>query len=292
MKKFIYRFLGLLLFLFLSAWILDKFYTYIYMNKSPRSKASFLVQNKVKDVDYIFLGSSRVQNHINTKLVEDKTSKSAINLGVQGANLNDLELFLNLIVQNDIRFNKIFLQIDYNYNHTNFSKVSGVDVIPFINDVKIVDRHLKRYNENYIAYKYIPFYKYAVNDFRLGFREMVMLISNRGSRIDYKNGFDPLAKNGKNLSYSLPNNLTQKNPSFTRIDSIAKINNINITYFMAPFCKNTTNSNFGSLLSKRIKDFKDYSRTIMKERYFKDCAHLNKKGADVFTEILIDDLKL
>jgi uncharacterized alpha/beta hydrolase family protein len=86
MKKFSYKIVGLLIVIIFSAIILDKVYTHIYLNKTPRTRASYLIQNKVNDVDYIFLGSSRVQNHINTKLINDLTNKKAINLGVQGAN--------------------------------------------------------------------------------------------------------------------------------------------------------------------------------------------------------------
>jgi hypothetical protein len=292
MKKFIYKIVALLIVIIFSAIILDKAYTYIYLNKTPRTRASYLIQNKVNDVDYIFLGSSRVQNHINTKLINDLTNKKAINLGVQGAKLNDYELFLNLIVANKIKYEKIFLQVDYVYNHTGFSDISGADVIPYIKDIKEADKHLKTYNTNYHNYKNIPFYRYMVNDFSIGFREVVMLSINRKSKVDFEDGFDPKFIVGKNLSSSLPKKINLKNNSFTRIDSIARANKIDIIYFMAPFCANTSNPNFGELLSQRIPGFKDYSRAILEDKYFYNCSHLNSDGANLFTEILINELNL
>jgi hypothetical protein len=60
MKKFIYKIVALLIVIIFSAIILDKAYTYIYLNKTPRTRASYLIQNKVNDslklyIKYIYI---------------------------------------------------------------------------------------------------------------------------------------------------------------------------------------------------------------------------------------------
>ncbi len=292
MKRFIRIVILLMFVIIVSSFLLDSFYTRLHHIKTPRSKASYLLQNKVAGYDYIFLGSSRVHNHVNPEIIYERTGKKAINLGVHGAKLNDYELFLEIISENNIEFERIFVQIDYVFNHFNFNDVSGVDVIPFMNSNKAVENHLKKYNETYSIYKSVPFYRYMKNDFAIGFRESIMLLSERKSKVDFSNGFDPKHIRGVDMATSLPSNIVKENPIFNRIDSIASLNNIDITYFTAPFCSDTKNIGYIDSLALKVPYLKDYSRSILENKYFYDCSHLNIDGANLFTDILIEDLRL
>lgn len=292
MKRFISTVILLMFVIVASSFLLDSMYTKLHHTKTPRSKASFLLQNKVAGYDYIFLGSSRVYNHINPEIIYEKTGKRAINLGVQGAILNDYELFLEIISENNIEFERIFVQVDYVFNLFNFNDVSGVDVIPFMNSSKAVEHHLKKYNESYSIYKSVPFYRYMKNDFAIGFRESLMLLSERKSKVDFSNGFDPKHIRGVDMATGLPSKIVKKNPIFNRIDSIASLQNINITYFTAPFCSNTKNIEYIDSLALKVPNLRDYSRSILDDKYFYNCSQLNIDGANLFTEIIIEDLQL
>ncbi|HCQ12005.1 hypothetical protein [Flavobacterium sp.] len=96
MKKFLKHIAALVVVTLVSMFALDCIYTYVYENAIPRNKTQYLLKLKNERIDYVFLGSSRLENHIVTKLVEEKTGKKALNLGVQGGRLDDMSLMIKL----------------------------------------------------------------------------------------------------------------------------------------------------------------------------------------------------
>ena len=94
MKKFIKYTLSILVVIIALMYLLDTLYTYVYKNSIPRNKVSYLLSLNDKKIDYVFLGSSRVDNNIIAKVIETETGKIAINFGVQGAKLDDYFLML------------------------------------------------------------------------------------------------------------------------------------------------------------------------------------------------------
>lgn len=276
-----------------SAYLLNRVYDYVYLNSEPRNKISLLVKKKEKKADYIFIGSSRVQNHINTKIVEELTGKAALNLGDQGAKVSDYELFIKLLIERKNLPEIIFLQIDYVFNHQNNSKIASSFGIPFISTSEVVRNHFIKHDpHNAFLYHKIPFYKYAVNDFKLGFREFFLNLINRKPALDLDDGFNPLIGNFPNQKASLPNYIVKSNEAFNEIVKLTKENGINLKVFIAPYCKNTENLDYVSKLKTKILNFSDFSQVITNEKYFQNCGHLNVSGANKFTEILVNELIL
>ena len=292
MKRFIYIIFLLLFTIITVAFVVDKVYTNLHFTKYPRNKTAFLVQNKLPKVNYIFLGSSRVENHINVKLIEERTNKTAVNYGVQGGKMEDYELFLDLIIHNKVEHDLIFLQVDYNFNIEKNTNIVSADAVPFININEPISDNLSNAIENNHFYKKIPFYRYAVNDYKIGIRETFMLLFNKKSKMNFHDGFAGLNGTGTDVKANLPKTIVEKNKSLNRILQKIEDNDLKLILFVAPFCSKTDNIDFIDKMKNKIPNLVDYSRIITEDRYFQNCSHLNIYGANLFTEIIIEDLQL
>lgn len=289
MKKFLFKISILLIILFILLNVFDIVYTYTFSNSSPRNKTQYTLQLKNQKIDYVFIGSSRVQNDINTKLVEKLTSKKALNLGVDGARLDQTFLLLKILLDNKIRFEKVFIQVDYIYNYGIDTLIVSPESLPFIKNNKVVENHLKHKNPNFHKYYNFPFYRYAANDFKIGFREFFFTAISYKSAQDFRDGYQPINGKFKDINYKLPTKIAKKNYTFEAIDSFCKKNKINIVYFCSPFCSKTLESDYILKLKQKIPKLKDFSKSIKNDSLFVDCGHLNEKGAAIFTKIVVED---
>lgn len=291
MKKFsIYIASGLLIVLIFAS-VLDFFYTKNYYNANPRTKFQYLRSLKGKKVDYIFLGSSRVENAIIPSVIYYKTHKKAVNLGFQAAKLIDIYTVLQLIKEYNIQSETILIQVDYIYNITNGnSNILQYQMIPFIRENEITKSYSNKYATSPKANYYIPFYRYANSDLKVGFREFFSNLMNKKTDIIANHGYVALQGNPEELTGSLPDFIVDSNPILDSIKSFSKQNNMNVVFYCAPFCKNNKNRIFTSKLKKKIPELHDFSRAINDDKLFQNCNHLNDSGAKRFTEILTDNL--
>ena len=101
MKKLIAHFFLLIILVVALMLFFDWIYTYTYTTANPRNKIQYLVQLKAQKYDIIFLGSSRVANHIDPKFFNELSHKKTLNLGIEGAGLNDNLLELKLFLKNN-----------------------------------------------------------------------------------------------------------------------------------------------------------------------------------------------
>ena len=242
-------------------------------------------------IDYIFLGSSRVDNTINADLITDITGKSAINLGFQGAKIDDFYIVLQLLKKQNITAKFVFIQIDYIYNHQGNSEILKSSLMPFIGE-DLIAKLIQERDPEYYKLKYIPFYRYLIYDYKIGFREFFNTAIGKENKIDLKNGYFPLYGNdGQNLESSLPNNIINNNRSISDINKFAKDNKIKIVYFMSPICPDTKNIDYSKKLSKKLPKFLDYSHIFPYQgNYFYNCGHLNNEGATEFSKIFAKDI--
>ncbi|WP_291102556.1 MULTISPECIES: hypothetical protein [unclassified Flavobacterium] len=291
MKKFTSYIVGGIMVILMVMSVLDVVYTKIYETSYPRTKFQYLRSLKDKEVDYIFLGSSRVENGIVPSVIHDKTDKVAINLGFQAAKLGDIYTVLQLIKEYNIHYETILIQVDYIYNiEDGHSNIFEYEMIPFVRENNITRKYLNRFAENPVANYYIPFYRYCNNDLKLGFREVFTNIIHKKNKIITNKGYVALQGNSIKSEGSLPNKILDKNSILDSIQSFSKHNNMNVVFYCAPFCNNNKNQNFMSKLKKKIPGFKDFSRALNDDTMFMNCNHLNDSGAKRFTEILTEEL--
>ncbi|WP_055435384.1 hypothetical protein [Lacinutrix algicola] len=296
MNRFIKNCLLITLGIITVLFLLDFMYTKVYKAAFPRNKTQHILSLKEgKTIDYVFLGSSRVENFIMPSLIEDVTEKEAINLGTQGAKLDDMNIFLRLLIDRKVKIKRLFVQVDYIYNFETSSDIVRSQALPYIRSNKIIKDYMKRVDSNFFKNYYIPFYRYASNDYRLGFREFFTSSIDKKSKIDFNDGFVPLLGSitgGEKEVGNLPKTIIETNKSLLEIDSLCVANNIKVSYYCAPFCSGLVSNNYLSKLETKLPNFKDFSQVIDKDSLFQNCGHLNKDGAKVFTKHFIKALDL
>jgi hypothetical protein len=291
MKKFCRYIFGGLLVILLVMMVLDLLYTKTYETAYPRSKFQYLRSLKNKKVDYIFIGSSRVENGIVPSIVKQKTGKEAVNFGFQAAKLTDIYTLLQLIKEYRIQYEKILIQVDYIYNsEEGHSNILEYEMMPFVRENYITKEYLNRFAKNPIANYYIPFYRYCNNDLKLGFREVFANIIHKKNNVIKDFGYVANYGNSTKLEGALPALILDKNAELDSIQSFVKQNKMEVIFYCAPFCKNNKNQDFTSKLKKKIQGFQDFSGVITDDRMFVNCNHLNDSGAKRFTEILTEKL--
>ncbi|WP_159023072.1 hypothetical protein [Formosa sp. L2A11] len=290
MKKFI-KYIIFLSILFIGLlYISDYVYTQIYLNSNPRNKLQYILNTTNQNFDIVFIGSSRVANHVDTKLFNSLSNKKTINLGAEGAGLNDNLLQLKLLLSQKNKISNLFLQIDSNFENEKPSNISTSEAMPFFKN-KIINKHLQKYFSNYQKLKYIPFYRYAINDPKIGFRELFFSLMNKKPRVDPKIGFTP--KYGNKLLHSnlsLPTSISKNNIILNEIIDLCKNNKIKLTLFISPYSSKTQNLDYITKLKEKIPELIDLSKNYNDELFY-NCGHLNNKGAKVFTENLYNATK-
>jgi len=271
--------------------VLDAVYTKIYERATPRTKFQYFRSLKNQKVDYIFLGSSRVENGIVPSVIKQKTGKLAVNFGFQAAKLVDIYTLLQLVKEYNIRYEIILIQVDYIYNfEAGHSNIFEFEMMPFVRDNVVTKNYLDTHVENPLANYYVPFYRYCRNDLKLGLREIFANIIHKKNNMIATDGYSAAFGNTTEMSGALPAVILDKNSTMDSIESFVIKNKMKVIFYCAPFCKNNQNQDYTAKLKARIAGFKDFSRVITDDRMFHNCNHLNDIGAKRFTEIFAEEV--
>ena len=288
MKKFIKNIVLYLLLFLVSTFVLDGIYTLIYSNSIVRNKVQFVINASPKHYDAIILGSSRAENHIVTELFEKKGLK-VYNLGMSGDGLCDDSILLKLFFEKGNTTKKILFQVDLQFISETSAPAIQATFLPYFTTNQTIYNHYKENAENAFALAYLPFYRYCAFDSRIGLRELLLTLINKKGKFYDQNGFIPLEeKLNSKLKYNLPARVAKKNKYYDEIVNLCKKNQVQLISFMAPFCPYVYNGNYFSKLKKQVPELYDYSGVIKKDSVFAACGHLNKKGATVFTAMLLE----
>lgn len=267
---------------------LDLLYSYVYRNSEPRSKIQYILQHENKDYDIAFFGSSRTENHIDCDLITKMTGASCINLGEAGSNIDDMLLLMKIALDNNIQFKKVFMQVDYSYNYSGYSKKFIASLTPFLNQ-PVVSKGLSEADE-IVAYKYVPFYRYLNNKKIVGFREFIASLVGNKPKVDFSNGFKPKYGIGEALAGEFPKSFSDRNLALEEMISLFKKMDMDLQFFIAPYCKNVKNRELINTLELRLEGILNYVSIFDdQEELFYNCGHLNNVGAEKFTKILIKD---
>jgi len=293
MKQFSKYILGGVIAILIVMSVLDFAYTKVYETSFPRSKFQYLRSLKNQKVDFIFIGSSRVENGIVPSIIEDRTGKKAVNFGFQAAKLGDIYTLLQLIKEYNIQYETILIQVDYIYNiPEGHSNIFEFEMMPFIRDNAITKQYSDQYSEHPIANYYVPFYRYCGNDLKIGFREIFANLVHKKTNIIPSKGYGAIYGTSSALKGSLPDVILDKNEIANRIQSLVKQNKMKVVFYCAPFCKYNQNKDFITKLKTKIPVLVDFSQVLKDDTMFLNCNHVNDTGAKRFTEIITERLLL
>lgn len=284
-KYIILRIVALVAILFL----LDVVFTTIYTKKKGiRNKVEFIFQNEGKTFDYVFLGSSRVEYHVDTDFLNKKNTIESLNLGISGQDLPETFLMLKLLIEQKIKAKKYFIHVD----ESDLTKVgkkpfTGASYfMPYIknNEVK---NHFKKYDDDFVLDTKMPFYRYMNYGYKIGYRELLLKSSNNTRKENFFIGLKRVLKD-ESASYVFKDEY--KNGLLNEIKTFAKEQNIELVFFTSPYYN-----------SKKITEFQKFAKnnnithyvdSIKDVKYFKDSHHLNNLGARRFTKMLMRDFDL
>ena len=217
--------------------VFDKLYSNAFITGIARSKVQFVLQQNPTTYDYVFLGSSRTEFHIDCDLVEQLTGKTCINYGIVGNSFKDTNALVQLLDAQGIKYKNVFIQVDHNYNHLDYSPNFKARLLPYQKQPAVYDV-LKDYEMSF-ASKFVPFYNYLLNEHVIGFREVFNLMIGSRPIMNFENGFLPKFGTVDFRVESLPNTIIESNPGITAMNSYFKEHNVRYFYFIAPLCDST-----------------------------------------------------
>ena len=289
MKKFLSYIFGIFLLTVLIAILLDGIYTYVFMQSKNRGKVEAVVNSKKQKFDVVILGSSRANNHFVSHMFEERGLKT-FNYGMSGGHLFEASLMLKLMIERKYEIKNVILEADLNLSNDQESEGVAAKFLPYIHCSKAIKYHFSKeeyFNELY----YIPFYRYVKFDSKIGFREVYKIAVNEKSNALENLGYYPLQKHKNG---NMKNNIVNLNPLphnkyYEEIKNICKTNNINFIAVMTPMCENVVGMNYFDKVKKAYPEIHNYENSVVEDKYFSSCGHMNDAGAKLFTARIIKD---
>ncbi|MGL2967522.1 hypothetical protein [Flavobacterium sp. XGLA_31] len=287
MKQFSIFILKIAAVLILTMGLLDVLYTTVYLQSNSRNKIAYLYNSKDLNYDVVFLGSSRVNNHFVPKIFNDRGYKS-YNFGITRSRLEESALMLKLMVERHYKIKNLILQVDLNINTNDHSEAIRSLFMPYLHRSQIIRDHYKNIPE-YNQLMYIPFYRYMHYDARVGFREMYYSLVHKRTNVLDNDGFHALTSNpGKMVPADLSKYYPKRNVAYEEIKAICKKNHINLIAVTTPMCMSTINRDYFNHIQEIYPEIHRFENAVTDDKYFATCGHMNKAGAEAFTQIIFN----
>ena len=309
------RFLKNIFFFFIpiigASFVLDSFFSTKLKQQSTLVKGEYdvwddIFEGKIKS-DIIIIGSSRAWVHFNPSIITDKTKYSAYNIGLDGHpfflqktrfdvlkkyNKNPKLLIVSL------ESNSLFKRPDL-YNHHQF--------LPYLRsnkeDLKKDLLQFKGFNSYDFELPLTRFYGnfYILKELFLNYKNTSKIRTKgfKGEEKEWTKDFKKAKKKYNSINVKVDEITSQKFKNFIK-ENIKEDINVVLVYSPEYIEGQNFISNRDSIVDiyKNIsKDnsipFIDFSKDSIcyKKKYFYNATHLNKKGANLFTNKLIDTLK-
>lgn len=292
MKKFFINLIKIFCVLIISAFLLDFIFCVTYKNVKPNKKIQYINTFKNKTVNYIFIGSSRVENSIIPNIIEKQTNKKCVNFGISALRLRDVYTVLKILKENNTKYDKVFIQVDYHYKYEkSYSKFFNSELFPLIGSSNSIDFYLKDINKDYFKLKYIPFYKFTNAEQLIGFRKIFLSALKNKNEFESEKGYKPIYGIGHDKN-EIGEEKINENKFIKLINDFAFENKTRVEYFTAPISNYAKPNNFCNQLKNKIPGLYTFQNEFQNDNLFKDNYHLNHEGSVLFTKELIKKLKL
>jgi hypothetical protein len=256
------------------------------------------------DYDILLLGSSRTCYHINPKVVDSVTQMSSYNVGIAGAKFPEMIMILQCYLKNHKPPKYLIMDIPHAGFDPDQRPIYNPNMYyPYL-DNDIVYNSLK--SESRVGLlKHLPFLQLTEADDAMRQGAILGLLGGKSLNDSefYKgylqNGTDtlklPFKKSFKNINKPVRE---EGIALFKQIIEICKKNNIKILAMYPPvykFSNEDMNPEFFPKAEEVCKTygipFINYWQIPMSQDHtlFQDEIHLNKSGADIFSEIIAKD---
>ncbi|MCR8559738.1 DUF1574 domain-containing protein [Mucilaginibacter sp. BJC16-A38] len=298
-KIFLSKAAVLLIILIVSDVVIGFAITYVF-NKQKSGKyfiTTYALKNTNQDI--LVFGNSHAAQHFNTPLMAEKLKVSAFNFGVQGQSM----LYYYPIIKSVLNYHKpklIIMNLDcteLSFNPTNYQRLSIF--LPYFHQNKYVDSSIYLMGGGEKLEAWSSLYRYNST---IGY--ILFNVSNKSENKSYKSlGFDPQYGNFcQKISMENENSISKKikfdEKIIQSLSSLIKdIQNAHIplvvttTPLLYGIKQNAYRDKLKLLLMNSKVDYWDYANDesfVNKCNLFIDQAHLNKEGADVFTNMIME----
>ena len=289
MRNFLAYMIKILVMVLITMVILDLCYTLAYVQCKKRGKIDQVYNLEHKKYDIVILGSSRANNHFVTQMFEDK-GLITFNYGMSGSSLFETSLMLKLMIEKRCSIKNVILDADLNLTSDYQSDGIASRFLPYIYNSQVTKKHFESLS-NFKEIYFIPFYRYMKYETVIGFREMFFnAIQKRTKDFDNK-GYAKL--NGIEDGY-MEYDMSQMEPLsdnkyYNEIKNICKEHNINFIPVMTPVCDNARGLDYFDKVKKAYPEIHNYENTVVENKYFSSCGHMNHSGATLLTSKIIKD---
>ncbi len=283
--------------------LIDLAYGQITYNLYDKGFAKHIPAQVLRDLiekkpEIVILGASRANHHYDPRLIEKQTRMTTYNSGFDGTNSCYTRDVLKIITKNYI------------------PKIVIVDVSPGLNfqtDKNLYSRHnnlsiLNRYLDGFPReiYRYNKFenYLHIFNFYKMNsiFPSLLKASLSKDVKSIYDgyrplSGYDKILDEPNDIGFDTNNYNKELYQANQEIVKICKDRNILLLFTTSPMYVNNINiipKDFIRFLEKVDVPYLNFPlanySVLNKKKYFKDLGHMNKNGADLFTNIFCKDL--
>ena len=267
--------------------------------RDPIVKANWIFALDGKRFDFVVLGSSRAYHTVDVPTVERAVSGEGVNLGLNGAAYPELALVLDRFLAYNQTRNIAFEVDPFGFDRLWLhDQLHAYLYLPYI-DEPIVANYLDEYfGPRALAWRYVPLFKYAEYNERIGLRSVIELVRHPavefdawGSSLSTRRMSDSAVRAIVDTTYRIDDDRVR---GFERILDIALAHRVRVTMFMAPQFSGAARAvrnreqilAFYRELARRrgitllVFDEADIANDQLN---FSDGEHLNKTGAMKFS---------
>lgn len=277
-------------------------------HKNERLSELFL---KNTNYNLLFIGSSRTHSNINPRVIDSICNTNSYNAGVEGGNLFEFKIVLEAYLQNHPPPKNLILTIDLKSFDINRRFYNYTQYLPYTNNV-VLDQVLNKYGHNTTAIKYLKFLVFTNYDDYTKANAIKGLLGKsdipygdfqyRGYLSNSENTIQPDASS--HIDAPVETNISiEGRTDLETIMQLCSENKTNLIFTYAPeyeFGLQESIANSKTVLlyidkiakANNIPFWRDDSLSLCTNNLlFANIGHLNKKGAQVYSGILANEIK-
>jgi hypothetical protein len=309
LRNYIIRLSWALLLSCILSWI-----GYIAIVSSSRKYVStikhneYLFRGNTKTYDILFLGTSRIKNHLNPAVIDSITGLKSFNAALGGCNAVEANMILKAYLLHNNPPRIVFISADVIFICTNKILTDPAAYLT-CDDIPPIKEILKRQGLPMVLYRVIPFLK--VSEMRDNSRTALFYgIKNwiKPDKIDKSDSTGFINNITASLKEDKPKRTTNGkivSNCVTALDEIiaqCKRNNIRLILIHPPEFKHYYNgriANLDEIMNVYYKKCRENNISFLnydsldictQQQLFRDNGHLNVRGAKIYSHIFAQDI--
>lgn len=271
--------------------------TYAFVVAPEGKDTQFGYHTFSQKADIVILGASRANHHYDCNLIQKYSAKSCYNLGHDGMGITQQYLVLKRALKNaPVQIAVLDLSPRQLMVPNSFASTITFGPYYWIDDE--VHRMMDKtqglfYNLRYLSalVQFNGYYKTAISN--IHHKDDIYGWSN--------NGYSPLPYTGEKNT-DIPSDAPESFEIDTygldilnEIVSLCKENNVKLYVVLSPGLNNWTDfkvwlSDYCKNKNVKFLDYLKYQPILSNQQLFKDRDHMNAKGAEIFTEMVIQEI--